>query len=203
MNQSHANRLNGIDAMKFLMAFPVVFIHIQPLFYCLYPNTVSWFIRLAVPYFFIASGFLTARGYQNIASDADRRTYLKRRALRFGKMFVIWLLIYLPLSLISFSYANGYVLAEDVAIYIIQVVLFGESHWAWPLWYLYSSMIAYFMIYKLSRFRSGKSMTVILVALIVVCQLILPYLNSIFPKYVAYVTKGVFERILAVFPIYL
>lgn len=191
-------RLNGVDTVKFIMAFAVVTIHIQPLFNVNYAESINWFIRLAVPYFFIASGFLTARGLSLLNSRDERVGYLKNRALRFGKMFLIWLLIYLPLSLASFNYSNVYVLSKNIAWYVVNVILTGETKLAWPIWYLYSSMIAYFILSVLCRYKCRRITVLLLAVLIIAGSLALPYL--MLPQFVEYCVKGFFERILGGIP---
>ena len=125
-----SKRLNGVDVFKFMMAFAVITIHIQPLFKFNYPGFINWIISLAVPFFFIASGFLTARRLTVLDSIHDRIKYLRSRSLRFGKMLVIWLLIYLPLSMAYFNYSDIYILSKDIARYVINVILTGESKFA-------------------------------------------------------------------------
>ncbi|MGM9862594.1 MAG: acyltransferase family protein, partial [Muribaculaceae bacterium] len=171
MVSKSARRLNGVDAMKFIMAFAVVIIHIQCLFKVEYSASINWFIRLAVPYFFIASGFLTACRFNNLDSLSDKSKYLKRKALRFGKMFLLWLLIYMPISLVAFDYSDISALSKDIVLYVSNVILIGESKFAWPLWYLYSSMIAYFILCVSVRRRWGK-IAALLIAAFVIARLL-------------------------------
>lgn len=198
MNTIHLKRLNGVDVIKFIMAFAVVTIHVQSLFKVNYAASINWFIGLAVPYFFIVSGFLTARRLTILDTHHDKIKYLRKRALRFQKMFLLWLLIFLPISLIAFDYSSFYALLKDIARYVINVILLGESKYSWPLWYLYSSMIAYFILSVLSRWKRSTISALLFAAFIIAGLVVLPHL--ILPKHIAYCVNGIFQRILGGFP---
>lgn len=64
---SPAPQLGGVDIFKFVMAFAVVFIHSESVLNTFRPGigeyifAVTWFINLAVSYFFVVSGFLMER----------------------------------------------------------------------------------------------------------------------------------------------
>lgn len=198
MNNRLPARLNGVDVLKFIMAFAVIIIHVKSLFDVNYQTLLNWFIRLAVPYFFIVSGFLTARRLTILGTHHERTKYLKKRALRFGKMFLSWILIYLPISLITFNYSNIEVLSKSIIMYVKLVMFYGESRFAWPLWYLYSSMIAYFILSVLSRWRWGRITALLLAALVVAVLVVFPCLSL--PNQIAYYAKGLFHRVLSGFP---
>lgn len=52
----------GIDLLKYIMALAVVTIHIHTLNLDIEPPVmVTWFIRSAVPFFFVVSGFFIGR----------------------------------------------------------------------------------------------------------------------------------------------
>jgi len=56
------------------------------------------------------------------------------------RIWAIWMLIYFPLQLYS-----GFPDAKSVVVYIINVLLYGEEAYAWPLWFLYAQAI-FFLI---------------------------------------------------------
>ena len=55
--------MGGVDLGRFVMALGVVLIHLEAMFYTdgYYGAFLDWFIRLAVPFFFMASGYLVLR----------------------------------------------------------------------------------------------------------------------------------------------
>ena len=94
-------RKNSIDLMKFIMAMVVIAIHTQPLVNCtdfrinsIY-NTVT---AMAVPFFFIVSGYLLAKkcAFPYSSQDISKMmTYLNRIV----KMYLIWTVIYTPIAI--------------------------------------------------------------------------------------------------------
>ena len=50
-------RYNAIDVMKMIMAFNVVGIHVGTYFDLNYSSNVNFVLDMAVPFFFICSGF--------------------------------------------------------------------------------------------------------------------------------------------------
>lgn len=90
-------------------------------------------IRLAVPFFFIVSGYFAYK----IINSPDK---LRVRGMKMLRIWAIWMLIYFPLQLYS-----GFPDAKSVVVYIINVLLYGEEAYAWPLWFLYAQAI-FFLI---------------------------------------------------------
>ena len=138
--------LDAVDVAKFVMAFAVIAIHAGCAIFSRssWPDAVEWFIRLAVPFFFITSGYLIARSSATLA-PAEKCASLRRRSGRVMRLFCIWLLIYLPISAAFYYFFSHYNLQEAVADYAKSVVFGGESPLAWPLWYLYSLSIVLFL----------------------------------------------------------
>lgn len=93
-----------LDLMKFVMAVVVIAIHIRP--EVSFSNHSVKIIfegiySLAVPFFFMASGFLLFRKARIPLEDVGKArilSYLKRML----KLYVVWTLIYLPLTIYGF-----------------------------------------------------------------------------------------------------
>lgn len=146
---------SGVDYVKFLMALCVVAIHVNSST-CVtghWSDAIEWLIRLAVPFFFICSGFFLGRKLNgNIAIDAGQRIILGR-AKKISRIFVCWLLIYLPIT-IYVDLNNGSTFMHDVVSYFGRLLLSGESEYAYPLWFLYSMAIVlavYALLFKVKR----------------------------------------------------
>lgn len=150
--------IGSFDIAKFIFSFAIVAIHVQSVFFhskTAFIAPINWFIRLGVPVFFILSGYLVNVRLSKL-SDIDRkRVYLKKKALGFLKLFIIWLIIYLPLSISDYFDSN-----TDLKIYIlkyiIKLVFFGETILSYPLWYLYSSFFIYFILTFTRRIKIEK-----------------------------------------------
>lgn len=132
-------QLQGVDIFKYIMALAVVAIHVSIGSCCgiQFSPAIRWFNSLAVPFFFITSGYLLARkinGYDNPHIKGD---IIRERAVKVFRLFGLWVLIYLPLSVIvlTFDHLPFYkIITQTVAAIICR----GEMACAYPLWYLYS-----------------------------------------------------------------
>lgn len=141
----------GVDIFKFIFAFCVVWIHIEVFIPEKYPPTVDWLLKLAVPFFFIATGFLL----RNKSSDyANVSSFLLKRSGHIAVLFVLWILIYLPIDICEIYRLNRFN-TDEVSRYIIHLSLFGEGYYSWPLWYLYSLCIGLFLMALASRISRG------------------------------------------------
>lgn len=138
--------------MKYVMALAVIAIHYRPLFEEVeYPPYVEWFIRLAVPFFFMISGFLMGRKLESKGDFNYKKSYLLDRSKHFFRIFIIWLAIYLPLA-VYYYIANNKGFAESVFLYSSKVVFKGHGPYSWPLWFIYSLAIVCFCVaYSLKK----------------------------------------------------
>lgn len=136
--------LNGIDICKFLMVICVVAIHTHPLEKCSNPviNVLySQFVQLAVPFFFLSSGYLLALKLQwPYQRDADI-AIIKKKIRKMLQMYLLWSLVYLPLAIYDYI-QSGVSLKWALLMYVRGFFLVGEHYNSWPLWYLLSSIYA-------------------------------------------------------------
>lgn len=140
--------------MKWVMAIVVVAIHTRPEL-----SFKSTFIRelfealysIAVPFFFMASGFLLFRKIElplNKEGEVRIKSYLKRMC----KLYLVWTIIYLPLTIYGF-YLDGIPVLKAIAIFSRNFLLVGENFMSWPLWYLLALIVAVGIIYALLKFK--------------------------------------------------
>lgn len=147
--RSFEKELTGIDIFKYIMALAVVAIHYGND----YPVSFIWFIRLAVPFFFITSGFFLARGVNHLTDDNKKVHFCRKRSLQILRLFGIWMIIYIPLSFTGYlmnGYSPWYRIPISMLYYIITR---GEILYAWPLWFLYSLAIITFGIGIAIRYK--------------------------------------------------
>ena len=143
-----------LDVMKFVMAIVVVAIHTRPEMSFSSPF-VRWLFEsvysIAVPFFFMASGFLLFRKISlPLNEDGEFRlmSYLKRMC----RLYLVWTIIYLPLTIYGF-YLDGLPLLKSIAVFFRNTLLVGENFMSWPLWYLLALIVAVSIIYMLLKLK--------------------------------------------------
>lgn len=98
-------RMNAMDSARFLAILFVVIIHAQPFMRVsalgvdmdALGKALNVSARFAVPFFFMASGFLF---YRKQGGD-DAQGYIKRYVLRLLKLYVVWMAVYLCWDVLS------------------------------------------------------------------------------------------------------
>ncbi len=145
----------GVDIAKFVMAIFVVAIHTLPFFGSVNNNVVDIFqetVKLAVPYFFMASGYFLFLKIYKESDKSNQLKILKIYGKRIFKLYLYWTIIYLPITIIE-SFNNNIVLTNDVLLFVRGILLVGESYYSWPLWYLLSMIYSLVIIYFLFRLK--------------------------------------------------
>lgn len=157
-------QLAGVDLLKLIMAFCVILIHIPPIFYhnsdSIYPNIVKFSIRLAIPFFFVTSGYLLERKLSSLNKEYSS-DYLQHRIKKLLKIFGYWLLIYFPITIYNFI-CSGEGFVNGIYNYLYNLLTRGESLYAWPLWYLYSMAIVYTLILLFSKINGYKFILILI-----------------------------------------
>ena len=150
------------------MAIFVVAIHTEPETIC----NNEYIIRLlrscynlAVPFFFMASGFFLFRKTtfpirENIDNSNRVKSYLKKIL----RLYIIWTIIYLPLTVYGFI-KDGEPLHRAILIFVRNLILVGENYYSWPLWYLLGLFVSVALIYISDKFRLTLK-TIIVIAII-------------------------------------
>lgn len=151
-------QLPGVDIIKYLMAFCVVAIHFRANYreggfesYD-YPVFFDWLIRLAVPFFFVSSGFLLQRKLDSLNDNIGRHELILKQIRKIFRLWLKWNLIYLPLVCFYFNY-YGTPPFQAVLFYMKWLLLNGGVYCAIPLWYLYSLLWVLIIISVTMRFN--------------------------------------------------
>ena len=128
----------GIYGMKFLMAILVVIIH-----------TTDWGLGgltdVAVPYFFLVSGFLLFRKIRGLALSGQKSAILKW-TWRAAMMYLVWTLIYMPFTIYGMC-MDHLTLRQALLQFIRNFIIVGHNYLSWPLWYLLSLVWCGVLIY--------------------------------------------------------
>lgn len=157
----NSSQLSGVDAVKYFMAFCVVAIHFRSNYIeagheqFTFPLWFDWLIKLAVPFFFMSTGFLLQRKLETIDSAAERRRFMLERCRKAVKMWILWNLIYFPLIIYYFFYFD-YTLVAAIKFYVYMITLYGGIFCSFPLWYLYSLIfvtLAIALLQSVRRYR--------------------------------------------------
>lgn len=125
-----------MDVLKLVFAILVVTIHLKALLNLNFPVIFNWVLSLAVPFFFVSSGFLLASKTRSMSESESESTCI-HRCRQIFKLFFIWLLIYLPFDFIEAVRLNELNMSYATR-YIVHLFLFGEGTFSWPLWFLYT-----------------------------------------------------------------
>lgn len=133
----------GLDILKYICALLVVYIHT----YC-YETGWGWvkdiICPVAVPFFFIASGFFFSKG---LAKNKENSwVYCKKYIKRVSEMYLLWTLLSLPVAWMNISIAHAEYAWWLKCIYIIRCLFLTGSigiYW-YVLSLIYNSAIIYF-----------------------------------------------------------
>lgn len=162
--QTVGRQYNSIDLCKFIMAFAVVAIHTKPFINCenaVFMKIYGMFVGLAVPFFFLASGYLLAVKMDYPYGSERDLLRLKRQLRIITRMYLTWTLIYAPLAIYYFVSTRKTVI-QAVLIYVRGFVFIGEQYNSWQLWYLLSTIYALIVIgYILKMKRTPHMLAVI------------------------------------------
>lgn len=141
----------GIDCFRLWAALLVVAIHTSPL--AMFGSTGDFILtrvaaRLAVPFFFMTSGFFLISHY---AENANRQVrFVKHTCLIYGLAIVL----YLPVNVY-----NGYFQMEELAPNLVKDLVFDGT--VYHLWYLPASVIgAMIAWYLVRRFDYPKAVLI-------------------------------------------
>lgn len=153
---------NSIDLFKFIMAIVVIAIHTNPFDQCknVFVNEAVMTIEdMAVPFFFMASGFLLAARWGDAGWQRER--YIHKTVISTCRLYTVWTLLSLPLTI------YGYVMSGDSIIhcilsYVKYFFFVGKLYNSYHLWYLLAMIYALLAMWILIHY--GKDTRHILFA---------------------------------------
>ena len=155
--ESGKEQFRGVDAVKFIMAVCVIILHTHPLEginHTLNFITADVVGRIAVPFFFMATGFLLAqRKGDGYFFGID---HVKKYVYRILKLYIIWTAIYLPVIIYKNIIDSGEGLRYGILTSIRDFIFVGSyGH----LWYLPATDVGveavFFLTEKIGERWSG------------------------------------------------
>jgi len=135
----------GIDLMKFIAAILVISLHTNAFyeFNLIFGNIAKQgFSRLAVPFFFICSGYFLASSLENKDKESSRKV-LRKTMLRLLWLYVGWCIVYFTYDMIEMIETFSDIGLASL-MYIRNVIFFG-SHG--HLWYMPALMLGVILSY--------------------------------------------------------
>ena len=115
-------------------------------------NMYSVITNLAVPFFFICSGFLLSKKFNNNLYDSNNITIIKKSLIKFVKLYVIWSVVYFPLALAYYK-LNGFTIKYAILDYIRGFFLVGEHYNSWILWYVLATIYTLILVMILIKLK--------------------------------------------------
>lgn len=181
-------RYNIIDLSKFISAILIVMIHTQPLLNINYEADFvldNIICRIAVPFFLVCSGFFIGKMSEN---DSDifipNKEYLKKQFVKILKLYLIWSLIYLVISMYGWKKTGWF----SIFSFFDWIIAFFTKGSYYHLWYLISLLYAIPLVYFITKKVKEKYYGAILIVLYVIQVIIYAY-NFIIPESLSGVLK--------------
>lgn len=135
--------------VKFLCAYLVIEIHTRLLqaVSVLLDKVVYYNIsNYAVPFFYACTGyFLIIK-----QPEKDLHTKLSYRIKKIFNIYIIWSIVYLPLTVYGW-FIEGNKTLEYAALCVRNYILVGDNFYSWALWYLNGLIFALILIDILSK----------------------------------------------------
>lgn len=168
-------RYQAIDIMRVIGAIFVIAIHTK--ISSTFPDEIKCYfdlaLSMAVPFFFITSGYFV--GISNKNESILVRRQLIKQLKSVSLIYLIWNAIYLPLTIYGeVSYGNG--LKKALFKMVRGWLLVGQNYYSWAFWYLLAMIVALFMIIVVRRIFLGNTKIQLLIGFVLfLCGICIDY----------------------------
>ncbi len=148
--------LDSADVLKYIMSIFIVATHSS-----LFEGYITPLVRLAVPAFFMISGYFFFGRINRCDSKIAKRAYLKKSVTHNLKMYLFWFILLLPLTL----YIRGYHTMGLVGglLHLVRDFCFGSTFQS--SWYIIALVTGFTIVLFLSDKISQSALIVIGVVL--------------------------------------
>lgn len=144
---------NGLDAVKFILSILVAMRHMIQIFFTAESRAHmwigAWLSNLAVPTFFIISGFFL---FQKVEAgrpdfpDPSATAVIKRHSIKVLRMYLIWSVLYLPIDWYNWSHGEAGVW-EGISSYLHSFFFSSTTVQLWYLPALFVSCLLVWFVY--------------------------------------------------------
>ena len=150
----------SLDLFKFIFAILVVMIHTRPLMDI--SEAANWYFSntvcmLAVPFFFMTSGFLLFDKLKS-CNDKEKSNAVRKYVLHILRMYLVWCVIWIPWKALNY-YNLGHFDMYDMLDYIRRIIFVSGGD---ALWYLPALAFSVVAVYILKKRLSN--ITIVLIA---------------------------------------
>jgi len=164
---------DGFDIIKAVLALFIVGIHTilsleNPIY--LVNLTLSPLFRLAVPIFFIFSGYFFFKK-ELVLTGKARKVQLCKSVSRYGKLYLFWFVLLLPITIVYRGYLKKSIL--NIFLSLVNGVFLGSTFPA--SWYISSLAIAIIIVFLGSLFLNNLTLFSIALIINVLCTLATNY----------------------------
>lgn len=173
--------ISSIDIMKFFMSICVVAIHTRPFVEIdneIFQDFYEVIVRIAVPFFFISSGYLLFGKLKYPYCNTQSLKKVKSSIIRTLKIYCIWTFVYMPITIYDYC-TNGKSIVDNIKHFSQGLFFLGEHLNSWPLWYLLSAFYGLGIIYVLLKRKMNPKH-------VFVCSFVLYILGDVLDLLVSY-----------------
>lgn len=171
------------DVLKFAMCFLIVVLHTTSI------DIISPVLRCAVPVFFMISSYFFYKKYDNAEKTEDKKSILVRYIKRNMQLYLFWLIVLLPFTVIYRGWYEGDVIS--IALQILKYFLFSST---FPVsWYIMASIIGVCAITILSRYINNGILFIISLLAYAFCCAASNYGNLLTGGTVGHIYSGYVE----------
>jgi hypothetical protein len=143
------NKTNSVfDVLKILLSLMVIIIHGKVLNYIALP----W-IRMAVPLFFMMSSYFVFKKLNKETEEKQKTEIVKKFITRNLKLYLIWFIILLPITLSHRGYITYYGYIKGFFVMVRDFFTFGTFPSSW---YIMALVEGFIMIYFCSKKVNNK-----------------------------------------------
>ena len=134
--------LDSADVLKYILSIMIVATHSS-----LFEGYITPLVRLAVPAFFMISGYFFFSKINRCTDKAQQIAYLKKSVKHNLQLYLFWFIVLLPLTL----YIRGYHTMgfADGLLHLVRDFLFGSTFQS--SWYITALITGFTLVLFLSR----------------------------------------------------
>ena len=178
--------MDVLDITKFVMSFVIIMIHTDFLHQYIYPAA-----RLAVPVFFLLSGYFAFYKLNRIENPKEKRKTVAKIIKRYLQLYGFWFVVLFPYTLYIRKYFEAGIIRGFGRM--IQSFFLGSTFGT--SWYLMACVLGILIIYLLSQRFSDKVLLIMAIPVYLFATVLLEFQGYITsnPEY-----NQIFQKIIAV-----